>query len=137
MLVVDGEVVVRESMFRALLKREIFCDCVASGGDAIARLAEQPYALVVLDFSLPHAGAVAILESLRMLSDETRPMVIATATVGGVPDSDLVQMVFRRPMRVRELADVVAACLAQVSTRWEAPRSADTARSINRSGTST
>jgi hypothetical protein len=124
-------------MFRALLDREIFCDCVGSGGDAIACLAERSYALIVVDFSLPHAGAAAIVESLRMLAEETRPMVIATATVDGAPDSDLVQMVFRRPMRVRDVADLVAACLAQVSTRCEAPRKADTARSIDRSGTST
>ena len=55
----------------------------------------------------------------------------------GSPDSDLVQMIFRRPLRIRDVADVIEACLAQVRTAWDAPRSADTARSINRSGTST
>jgi CheY-like chemotaxis protein len=124
-------------MLRALLDRGMFCDCVSTAGDAIARLAEQPYALIVLDFSLPQAGAVAVIESLRSMAAAERPMVIATATIQGAPDSDLVQMVFRRPPRVRDVADVVHACLVQVRTTWEAARNAATARSIERSGTST
>ena len=124
-------------MFRALLDRGIFCDCAISGGDAIERLAGTSYALIVLDFSLPNTGAVAVIESVRAMPAAQRPMVIATGSIEVAPDSDLVQMIFRRPLRVRDVADVIEACLAQVRTAWDAPRSADTARSINRSGTST
>ena len=115
-LVADGDDAVRIAMFRALLQRDLFCDCVPSGGDAIARLAERPYALVILDFSLPHAGAIAVIESLRTMPASSRPMVIATGDVDASDDSELVQMVFRRPLRVRDLADVVDACVAQVCT---------------------
>ena len=115
-LVVDGDDGVRVAMFRALLERDVFCDCVRSGGDAIERLAERPYALVILDFSLPHAGAVAVIESLRTMAAAARPMVIATGDVDASTDSDLVQMVFRRPLRIRDLADVVDACVVQVCT---------------------
>lgn len=115
-LVADSEDGVRTAMFRALLERDVFCDCVRSGGDAIVHLAERPYALVILDFSLPHAGAIAVIESLRMMSGASRPMVIATGNVDASTDSDLVQMVFRRPLRIRDLADVVNACVAQVCT---------------------
>ena len=115
-LVADGDDAVRTAMFRALLERDIFCDCVSSGGDAIERLAGRPYALVILDVSLPHAGSIAVIESLRLMAGASRPMVIATGDVDASTDSDLVQMVFRRPLRVRDLADVVDACLAQVCT---------------------
>src|SRR5881394_4632139 len=100
-LVADGEERIRTDMFRALLDRGIFCDCVASGGDAIERLAGTAYALIVLDFSLPHTGAVAVIESLRALKPAQQPMVIATGNIDVAPDSDLVQMIFRRPLRVR------------------------------------
>ena len=136
-LVADGEERVRTAMFRALLDRGIFCDCAVSGGDAIERLAGTSYALIALDFSLPHAGAVAVIEWVRAMPSAQRPMVIATGSIDVTPDSDLVQMIFRRPLRIRDVADVIEACLAQVRTAWDAPRSADTARSINRSGTST
>jgi CheY-like chemotaxis protein len=115
-LVADGDDNVRIAMFRALLDRDVFCDCVHSGGDAIERLAGRPYALVILDFSLPHAGAIAVIESLRMMSAASRPMVIATGDIDASTDSDLVQMVFRRPLRIRDLADVADACVAQVCT---------------------
>jgi CheY-like chemotaxis protein len=138
-LVVDGEENTRLGLFRALLDREIFCDCVASGGEAIARLGEQRYALVILDFSLPRAGAAAVTESIRAMDDADRPMVIATATTATSCDDEtgLVQMILRRPARVRDVADLVAACLAQVRTTWPAARNAETPRSSRRSGTST
>jgi DNA-binding response OmpR family regulator len=115
-LVADSDERLRAAVFRALLERDVFCDCVSSGGDAIEQLAGRPYALVILDFSLPHAGAVAVIESLRTMSATARPMVIATGDVDASADSDLVQMVFRRPLRVRDLADVVDSCVAQVCT---------------------
>jgi CheY-like chemotaxis protein len=118
-LVADGEESVRTALFRALLDRNVFCDCVSSGGDAIVRLGERRYALVVLDFSLPHAGAAAIVESLRVMPSAERPMVIATSADGASTrdsDTDLVQMILRRPVRVRDVAEMVGACLAQVRT---------------------
>ena len=136
-LVADGEEGIRSAMFRALLDRGVFCDCVSSGGDAIERLASTAYALIILDFSLPYAGAVAVIEALRAMPAARQPMVLASGHVDTAPDSDLVQMIFRRPMHVRDVADVVDACLAQVRTAWDAPRSAVTDRSIKRSGTRT
>ena len=103
-------------MFRALLDRGVFCDCVGTGGDAIERLAGTAYALIVLDFSLPHTGAVAVIESVRVMPPAQQPMVIATGSIDVAPDSDLVQMIFRRPLRVRDVAEVIEACLAQVRT---------------------
>lgn len=136
-LVADGEEGVRSGLFRALLDRGIFCDCSATGGDAIDRLGRTPYVMVILDFSLPSAGAAAVIEAIRALPQDARPMVIATAGVDSLPDSELVQMIYRRPPLVADLVEVIEACIAQVRTAWDAPRSADTARSIKRSGTST
>ena len=119
-LIADGQEVVRTAMFRALLSRDIFCDCVSNGGDAIARLGEREYALVILDFALPNAGAAAVLEALRTLSAAARPIVIAIATGNsdGARDSDgeLVQMILRKPLRVSEAADMVEACISHKRT---------------------
>jgi len=115
-LVADSDERFRMAVFRALLERDVFCDCVGAGGEAIARLGERPYALVILDFSLPHAGAIAVIESLRTIIAAERPMVIATGDIDASADSDLVQMVFRRPLRVRDLAAVVDACVGHVCT---------------------
>ena len=139
-LVADGEAGVRNGLFRALLDRDVFCDCASTAGDAITRLAERPYSVVVLDFGLPHAGAAAVIESLRIMTPQNRPIVIALA-VGGDhgrdTDTDMVQMILRRPIQFGDVADMIDACVAQVRTTWEAARSAATDRSIRRSGTST
>jgi DNA-binding NtrC family response regulator len=118
-LVVDGEESVRGALFRALLERDVFCDCASSGGDAIVRLSERPYAMVVLDFSLPHAGAAAVVESLRVLPSSERPMVIATAVSidsARESDTDLVQMILRRPVNISDVAGMIGSCLAQART---------------------
>ncbi len=107
-------------MFRALLDRGVFCDCAASGGDAIERLASTAYALVVLDMSLPNTGAVAVIESVRTMPAAQQPMVIASGSIDIAPDSDLVQMIFRRPLRIHDVADVIDSCLAQVRTAYAA-----------------
>ncbi len=118
-LVADGQEIVRSAMFRALLERDVFCDCVASGGDAITCLGDRDYAVMILDFALPHAGAAAVIETLRFLPAERRPIVIATAASGeggSEGDTDLVQMIVRKPLRIRDLADMVESCVGQART---------------------
>ena len=119
-LIADREESVRTAMFRALLDRYVFCDCVSSGGDAIDRLGERSYALVVLDFGLPRAGAAAVLEALRDMPVKTRPMVLALASTGGFDahdsDGELVQMILRKPLRVSEAAEMVEACITHRPT---------------------
>ena len=103
-----------------MLDCSVFSDCVANGGDAISRLADQPYAMIVLDVGLPHAGAAAVLEWIRALPAEKRPMIIAMAAATRALETDgngeLVQMVLRKPLRVSEVASLVGSCLSQVRT---------------------
>jgi len=118
-LVVDGQEAVRAAMFRALLTRDIFCDCVSSGGDAITRLGERDYGLIVLDFALPNAGAVAVIESVRAIPAAARPMIIAVAARDdGARDSDseLVQMILRKPIRITDAAEMIEACITHKRT---------------------
>jgi len=117
-LLADGEERVRTAMFRALLDRYVFCDCVASGGDAIEQFSQRGYALLILDFDLPRAGAAAVLEAVRDMPPALRPIVIAVASgsVAREVDSDLVHMILRKPLRIVEAADMVQACLTHKRT---------------------
>ena len=128
-LIAEGEEDVRTALSHALLDRDVLCDCVASGGEAISRLGLSAYGVVLLDYALPNAGAVAVLECLRMLPIAQRPIVLGTAANGdgagddsslsllaAGSDTDLVQMVLRRPFRIRDVAGMVGACVAQLRT---------------------
>jgi CheY-like chemotaxis protein len=117
-LVADGDDAVRMALFRALLERNIFCDCVSNAHDALARIGERVYAILLLDLALPD-GAANVLELLRGFA---RPPIIigSAARNGGAPpedlDTELVQIVMRRPLRVADVADIVDSCLNQVRT---------------------
>lgn len=117
-LLAESEERVRTALFRALLARDVFSDCVASGGDAIQRLHERSYALVMLDCALPRAGAAAVIEALREMPAESRPIVIAVAANSDARDvdSDMVQMILRKPLRIDEASEMVRACLTQKRT---------------------
>jgi DNA-binding response OmpR family regulator len=118
-LVADREESVRAALFRALLDRYVFSDCVATGGDAIDKLGGRSYALIILDFGLPRAGAAAVLESLRAMDPEKRPIVIALKPAGVTTpdtDSELVHMILRKPLRMSDAVGIVESCLAHART---------------------
>lgn len=111
-LLVDGDELVRALMSKALLDRDVFCDSAVSARDALAQLAARPYALVLLHLEMENVESV--LDAIRALSFERRPMILITAEVRSPKetiDTELVQVIIRRPLRVADVAGMVRACL--------------------------
>ena len=111
-LLVDGDELVRALMSKALLDRDVFCDSAVSARDALAQLAARPYALVLLHLEME--GAESVLDAIRAMSFPRRPIVLVTAEVRSPKDTidtELVQIIIRRPLRVAEVAGMIRACL--------------------------
>lgn len=111
-LLVDGDELVRAELSRALLDRDVFCDAAVSARDALAQLGQRRYALMLLHLEM--AGAESVLDCIRSLRAERRPMVLMTANVRSPKDAidtELVQIIIRRPMRIAEVAGMIRACL--------------------------
>ncbi len=111
-LLVDGDELVRALMSKALLDRDVFCDSALSARDALAQLAARPYALALLHLEME--GAESVLAAIRSLPVSRRPMVLVTADVRSpkdMIDTELVQIIIRRPLRVAEVAGMIRACL--------------------------
>ena len=81
--------------FRALLDRDIFCDAPYPLATPSSVSAGTPYALIVLDFSLPNTGAVADNPSRCGPCCRRGGRSAITGSIDAAPDSDLVQMIFR------------------------------------------
>lgn len=111
-LLVDGEEQVRASMSKALLDRDVYCDGAVSARDALVQLRERRYALMLLHLEME--GAESVLDCIRSMPVPQRPMVLVTAEVRSPKktiDTEIVQIIIRRPLRIAEVAGMIRACL--------------------------
>ena len=111
-LLVDADEQVRALLSRALLDRDVFCDAAVSVRDALAQLGQRRYALMLLHLEMP--GVEGILDCIRSMAPDRRPMAMITADVRSSKDAidtELVQIIIRRPLKIAEVAGMIRACL--------------------------
>jgi DNA-binding response OmpR family regulator len=111
-LLVDADEQVRVLLSRTLLDRDVFCDAAVSARDALAQLGSRRYALMLLHLEMP--GVEGVLDCVRSMAVSRRPMVMITAeirTSKDAIDTELVQIIIRRPLKIAEVAGMIRACL--------------------------
>lgn len=111
-LIADADEQLRALLYKALLDLDVFCDCAGSARDALNHLRQNNYALLLLQLELENVDAV--VDELRTVAPDARPMVLATAEVRtpkDAVDTDLVQIIVRRPLKVGQLAALISSCL--------------------------
>ena len=119
-LIADRDVEVRQQLSTALLEVDIFSDCVDTTKDAVARLASDRYGVVVVDTELPPGDVEAVIRCVAALPAVGRPVVLA---LSAAPESarsldvDIVQIVLRRPVMLRQLVALVSSCLRNVALK--------------------
>ncbi|HRP98438.1 MAG TPA: response regulator transcription factor [Rhodocyclaceae bacterium] len=80
-LLAEDDPVIADGLGRALRRGGYAVDHVASGADADAALASQPYDLLILDLGLPKLPGIDVLKRLRARKS-TMPVLILTAQDG-------------------------------------------------------
>jgi CheY-like chemotaxis protein len=111
-LVVDADEQVRALLSRALLDREVFCDAAVSARDAVVQLGARRYGLMLLHLEMP--GMDDVLDAIRAMPAKRRPIVLMTANVRSPKDAidtEIVQIIIRRPLKIAEVAGMTRACL--------------------------
>src|SRR5215470_6961444 len=64
-LIVDDEAAIRESLETLLELEGYEVDTASDGPEGLARLAERPYDLVLLDFAMPERNGIEVLREIR------------------------------------------------------------------------
>lgn len=77
-LIVDDEQSIREQLEDLLKKQKYLVDTVSDGEQAIRRILEQPYDLIVLDIMLPKINGLEVLREIRSEKIDT-PILMLTA----------------------------------------------------------
>jgi DNA-binding NtrC family response regulator len=75
-LIIDDEAAIRESL-QTLLEMEGYeVETAGDGAEGLARLAERPFELVLLDFALPERNGIEILQDIRERDSELAVIMI-------------------------------------------------------------
>jgi DNA-binding response OmpR family regulator len=112
-LIADGEPELRRRLYSRLLELDMYSDCVANGKVAMEFLQDREYGIVILDLAIAKVDAADIIEAIARIPQEKRPMILATTSSDSRPtlDSELVQIVLRKPFSVEDVAAIVRSCM--------------------------
>src|SRR5688572_20749922 len=112
-LVVDDDDAIRALLSTVLRRRGLRVETARNGVEALARLGECRYSLLLLDLMMPLMSGYQVLEHIADDSASTRPLLIVL-TAGVEPrtfDTTFVAGTIHTPCDVEFLVDTVLGCL--------------------------
>jgi CheY-like chemotaxis protein len=112
-LIVDDDADIRLLLATALRQKALAIDEAVDGEEAIEKLRESSYAVVLLDLMMPHVNGLAVLEAIRQdLPNPPVVLVITGASRGLIEqvDTSRVHGIVRKPFDPVEVAAIVASC---------------------------
>ncbi|HEY0372826.1 MAG TPA: response regulator [Thermoanaerobaculia bacterium] len=111
-LVVDDEPAIRALVAKIVERAGYPVDTARDGAEAIVRLDETDYTVLVLDLMMPNVDGYALIEHIRN-SEGRRPAIIVisagdTAALRRL-DGSMVHSILRKPFDIDVLGDLIAA----------------------------
>ena len=108
-LVVDDDEAIRKLIAAILRRRSFTVDTVANGEEALRKLAEHRYSLMLLDLMMPKVDGYTVIERVREQKIDVEIVVVTAAGASQVNaiDRNLVRTVISKPFDVTQLVDVV------------------------------
>ena len=122
-LIVDDDDAIRTLLFTILRRRRFAVDGARNGLEALARLRTCIYSVMLLDLMMPMKSGWDVLDELKRLPADTRPMVLVL-TAGNEPrdlDPSIVAGSIRKPFDVELLMSTVTACMNALNERAQLP----------------
>jgi len=118
-LIVDDDAAIRTLLFTILRRRGLPVDTAKNGAEALERLGQCRYALMLLDLMMPVMNGWQVLDQVVTMDAKKRPAVILL-TAGTEPrtnSADVVVGSIRKPFDVELLYDTVIGCISVVAPR--------------------
>jgi CheY-like chemotaxis protein len=111
-LVVDDEPAIRALVARIVERSGHVVDTARDGAEAIERLGEQTYAVVVVDLMMPNIDGFSLIEYIKK-NFTRRPAIIAVSAADTASlrqlDGSVVHSVLRKPFDIDVLGDLITA----------------------------
>ncbi|HEY0371389.1 MAG TPA: response regulator [Thermoanaerobaculia bacterium] len=119
-LIADSDPQLRQLVYSELLALDVFADCVSNVPDALQKVRDEPYGVVVVDIALPGGDPEQILARIAQIVRDERPVVLVLAanpTSARSLDVDVVQIVLRKPIALRQTVELIRSCVYSASVR--------------------
>lgn len=113
-LVVDDDDTIRALLQTVLRRRGHRVDLARNGLEALEKLAECRYALMILDLMMPRMSGHEVLQHLGSMTAASRPqvLVLTAGLEGRKLDTSIVFGSLSKPFDIELLVDTVTGCLA-------------------------
>lgn len=115
-LVVDDDAPIRALVTKIVERAGYIVDNARDGEEAIARINEREYAVMVIDLMMPKVDGYGVIAHLKTMAK--RPAVIVITAGDSVAirqlDGSMVHSVVRKPFDIDVLGDLIAAAARTV-----------------------
>lgn len=111
-LIIESNDALRVMLFTILRHQPLGVDATASAEEALERVSQCDYALIVIDMDLPDGDAEQFLAEFRATRPEATTFVLAVRDPKGesIVDPRQVAAVLNKPLEIDTLAEVVREC---------------------------
>lgn len=113
-LIADDDASIRQLLSTIVRREKLTVDSAVDGEDAIQKLQEHDYSVILLDLMMPHVDGFGVIDYLRDHPQATKPVVLVITAYADQKfkrvDPDVVAGVIRKPFEVAELGGLVRLC---------------------------
>jgi CheY-like chemotaxis protein len=115
-LLADDDQSIRQLVSMIVRREGLEIDSAADGADAIDKLQQNEYAVVLLDLMMPRVDGFGVVEYLREHPQSQKPVVLVITAYADQKfkdvDPNVVAGVVRKPFEIADLGGIVSLCVA-------------------------
>jgi len=113
-LIADDDHSIRQLLTTIVRRERLVVDVAADGAEAIEKLQEHEYAVILLDLMMPRVDGFGVIDYMRAHPPPNKPVVLVITAYADQKfkrvDPDIVAGVLRKPFEVGELGSLVRLC---------------------------
>lgn len=131
-LVADDDESIRHLLCTLVRRERLEVDCVSDGVEAIEKLKEREYQVILLDLMMPRLDGFGVIEHLRSNPPKSKPIVLVITAYADQKfkevDPAIVSGVIRKPFEVAEIGFLIRLCALGLEDGAALQRMMDTTR---------
>jgi CheY-like chemotaxis protein len=113
-LIADDDASIRQLLTTIVKRERLTVDSAVDGEDAIRKLRQHEYSVILLDLMMPNVDGFGVIDYLREHPPANKPVVLVITAYADQKfkrvDPDVVAGVVRKPFEVAELGSLVRLC---------------------------
>lgn len=124
-LVVDDDLTIRQLVCTLVRRDGYAVDSARDGQEAIARLKEHEYAVILLDLMMPRVDGFGVIDHLKEHPPLRKPVVLVITAYADQRfkqvDPTIVSGILRKPFEIADLGGMISLCVESYVEHTAAP----------------